>query len=1070
MYDLAAFVQDPETKKYNYASLDTNLSGIGTYDSENRIYYGSRFDDTVYTKTGGGKGDVIHTYGGNDYIHTWGRSDSVYAGDGNDTIIGNTACHVLDGGAGNDEIRIQEAGTNTQGFIKVSGGRGNDTILGSDWGKAVFEFNKGDGQDTINSRSNEDIIKFNDMLLSDLEVVQKGADIEIHYGISDKITLKDAYDKLKTIILQDKNGTEIPVLRRLSIVTGSGEIIGDNTSEKIYGSAAADTITGNKGNDTIDALGGDDIFVFNNGDGNDTILQGVNADVDSLKFNDSDLSELDFSKGEDNDLVILYNRNADSVTVKDYFTVTNTVKKWIDKNGNSYDIDTVNRHIINSSEADVQGTVFNDYITVNSTNVNIDGKEGANTYVIDPKGTYNITSTSGKDIIKFANLSVTDLTFEVSGDDVTIKNADSSLNITIKNYMINLPEIKIQDTTGTETKLLENLAGAGLIYSDEPNIIGRPEADKIFGGDSANIIDGKGGSDTINGGKGNDTIVLKKGYGATVVLNGTEVDETDTLKFEDSVLEDLYYKFNGNDMVIEYNNGADSVTIKNYKLTGNTVKNLITRNPENTEDANYLISDIKNTITGTSSIITGTDYNDKIYGTDGDDTISGGKGNNILIGGKGNDTYVFENGGGISDSRNDVIIDTVGDDTIQIDENPGASSEVIYKNDGKDLVIWYNKDTSSSLDLTGLSYGINDYGDNKIYVESNAAYCSSITVKDYFKTDTPSVDTIKIGSESYLISKKFNNYADLEGIFGVGTYDSENRIYHGSRFDYTVYTKTGGGKGDDVYTYGGNDYIYTWGRSDNVYAGDGNDTIVAHSSSLVLDGGAGNDKISIHRASSINTVKVFGGQGDDTITSNDCPAYIYTNSETGGKDSTAVDVINVYSSDATIYAQSKSNLITCSGNYKNNYYAYIDQYTYIKDSAGEDSLTLTNTEGTTDGAKENLHVLFNVNSNNSYSEVSEIGNVIITDSATKENYEKGMSGLPLSGILIENNQIETIKSSDNYTLSSTDILTLAQTVASWLVSDGRSYSDVSAVFEENNSTDIAALISVFDNANWQHTA
>ena len=52
MYDLAAFVQDPETKKYNYADLDTNLSGLGTYDSENRIYHGSRFDDTVYTKRG----------------------------------------------------------------------------------------------------------------------------------------------------------------------------------------------------------------------------------------------------------------------------------------------------------------------------------------------------------------------------------------------------------------------------------------------------------------------------------------------------------------------------------------------------------------------------------------------------------------------------------------------------------------------------------------------------------------------------------------------------------------------------------------------------------------------------------------------------------------------------------------------------------------------------------------------------------------------------------------------------------------------------------------------------------
>ena len=96
-----------------------------------------------------------------------------------------------------------------------------------------------------------------------------------------------------------------------------------------------------------------------------------------------------------------------------------------------------------------------------------------------------------------------------------------------------------------------------------------------------------------------------------------------------------------------------------------------------------------------------------------------------------------------------------------------------------------------------------------------------------------------------------------------------------------------------------------------------------------------------------------------------------------------------------------------------------------------------------------------------------VGDVIVTNDATKENYDLWQADGEFRGISIKNNAIETITTSDAtpYTITNDAVATLAENVAGWLTTKG--YADVNDVFTNaTNVTDITALIAQFDNAGW----
>ncbi|MBU3848102.1 MAG: hypothetical protein H9855_14255 [Candidatus Acinetobacter avistercoris] len=105
----------------------------------------------------------------------------------NNMITGNLGNNSLFGGAGNDTLEAK-GGL----FNLLNGGTGNDTLIGS-LGNETYEFELGFGQDLIQEKGGNDIIKFGQNInIDDLLIKNTGVDKIISIqGTTDQIKIKD---------------------------------------------------------------------------------------------------------------------------------------------------------------------------------------------------------------------------------------------------------------------------------------------------------------------------------------------------------------------------------------------------------------------------------------------------------------------------------------------------------------------------------------------------------------------------------------------------------------------------------------------------------------------------------------------------------------------------------------------------------------------------------------------------------------------------------------------------------------------------------------------------------------
>ncbi len=166
------------------------------------------------------------------YLFTF---EEIKGGNGNDTLIGSNPdlTETLNGGGGDDSIVGGDDGS------LLLGKRGNDYILG------------GSGQDTISGH--------------------EGSDTLIGGEFGDKMTGHGGRDSL-----EGGNGADT-----LKGSGGKDTLIGDNGADKLKGGGGNDSLDGDKSTDTLVGGGGndmltggdkDDKFVFEDGHGQDVIL------------------------------------------------------------------------------------------------------------------------------------------------------------------------------------------------------------------------------------------------------------------------------------------------------------------------------------------------------------------------------------------------------------------------------------------------------------------------------------------------------------------------------------------------------------------------------------------------------------------------------------------------------------------------------------------------------------------------------------------------------------------------------------------------------------------------------
>lgn len=309
-------------------------------DAGDDVIHGDGQDDTILGGTGhdilfgGDGGDLIDGMAGNDSIRGDAGDDRLYAGDGDDVVRGGAGDDAAFGGAGDDYLKGQggddqlrgEAGNDIleggdgldalyggldadkliggagadilsgdEGLDSLYGGIGDDTLLGGDGADVMFgdadndrlygggqddAVYGGSGQDSLYGDAGADTLMGGD-----------SADLLSGGGDSDRLFGEGGDDVLRGDAGADR------------IYGGAGDDVarGGADDDSVFGEDGADFLKGQDGNDYLNGGGGNDVleggqgddllrgeagadrFVFQTGDGVDTVFDFEDG-IDTLQI------------------------------------------------------------------------------------------------------------------------------------------------------------------------------------------------------------------------------------------------------------------------------------------------------------------------------------------------------------------------------------------------------------------------------------------------------------------------------------------------------------------------------------------------------------------------------------------------------------------------------------------------------------------------------------------------------------------------------------------------------------------------------------------------------------------
>lgn len=284
----------------------------GDGDAINMVYFASQAnarpatfkfsDGVVYTADEllqkAGKIVFTDTEAGGNYIIGSKYNDTLKGLDGNDILIGQK---------GND---------------RLEGGEGDDT----------YQFSKGDGYDVYVDHSGNNVIKFTDVKSTEIHLSEfTNGNLFLEYGKNSGITIpkffnnevtgyrptrfefsdgvvlsaSDMMSLGKTVYGDEQNQT-------LNGTQKSDVLLGYGGDDHLFGLNGSDALDGGKGNDTMAGGTGTDAYVFDIGDGHDTVIDDEGF-ILLRKVKSTDIK----TSFDNNDLILSYGNN-DTITIKGF--------------------------------------------------------------------------------------------------------------------------------------------------------------------------------------------------------------------------------------------------------------------------------------------------------------------------------------------------------------------------------------------------------------------------------------------------------------------------------------------------------------------------------------------------------------------------------------------------------------------------------------------------------------------------------------------------------------------------------------------------------------------------------
>jgi Ca2+-binding RTX toxin-like protein len=191
--------------------------------------------------------------------------------DGEDTASGSAGDDLVLGGSG-DETLYGNAGNDI-----ISGGEGDDRLIGGA-GDDTYIWNPGDGNDTITDTLGDNTLQIGGGVNpGDVEVSREGNNLVItipETGETITVTNWGSSENARLYEVQFSDGT----VWDTDYIDGLLPPIELSTQDlTINGTAANDVLTGGFGSDKLYGLGGND--VLNGGDGNDSLYGGDGNDI-----------------------------------------------------------------------------------------------------------------------------------------------------------------------------------------------------------------------------------------------------------------------------------------------------------------------------------------------------------------------------------------------------------------------------------------------------------------------------------------------------------------------------------------------------------------------------------------------------------------------------------------------------------------------------------------------------------------------------------------------------------------------------------------------------------------------
>ncbi len=294
---------------FGEAGADTINGGLGADAIEggngNDFLYGEDGADNIL---GGAGSDYIDGGSGNDNLDGSDGADFIYGQEGNDIIAGGAGEDTIDGGAGDDnldggggaDIIYGMAGADILsgggGADLIDGGDDNDTISGGNGIDTIFG---GLGDDHIDGGAGSDEIHGGD-----------GNDILIGAGGHDAIYGDEGNDSIYG-------------------ESGNDNLTGGTGNDYIEGRAGTDVITGGLGDDALTGGTGNDTYLFNRGDGNDTVADNGRAadQMDIIRFG-AGITTNDVAFYMEGNNLYLSQGAGDSIQVTDQTTNTARIERF----------------------------------------------------------------------------------------------------------------------------------------------------------------------------------------------------------------------------------------------------------------------------------------------------------------------------------------------------------------------------------------------------------------------------------------------------------------------------------------------------------------------------------------------------------------------------------------------------------------------------------------------------------------------------------------------------------------------------------------------------------------------